>query len=225
MPRSLLAIALLALIGCGHEPQPQVAEPTKRNANIPVEVSYPITKDEDDGGLNPERRLVDVKLNIKVTPEVLREIALEVKAKEKRQYERTVMFYYLPVEFPELTRQPWASTHFDPVLEVKILGLSQKEEAEMRKIPLDHKGKRIGAWLQDNQYKTLDLIYDDGGIKVAEIWSPTSRFDSEMIELTSSTGRRFKKVKGSDIYDVDQDGTLRLSNAEGKVISVARALK
>ncbi len=225
--RTFLAIAVLAsLSGCGgrQESKRQAALiPPARNPKIPVEVSYPIISDVDEG---PVRRLVDVKLNMKVPPEVLREIALEVKAKEERQHERTVIFYYLPVAFPELAGLPWASTHFKPDLDVEILGLSKREEDSMRSMRLDHKGKRIGAWLQDNQYKTLDLIYDeDGAIKIAEIWSPTARSDSAMIEMPTTTGRRFKKVQGSDIYDVDPDGNLRISNAEGKVFSASKPLR
>ncbi len=225
MTRQILAFALLASIGCDQEagPQPIAPPAAPRNAKIPVEASYSIISDRDEG---PVRREVEVNLNKKVTPEALREIALEVKSKEERQHERTAIFYFLSVEFPELAGEPWASTHFKPALEVKILGLSTEEEVAMRKIPLDHKGKRIGAWLQDNQYKTLDLIYDeDGVIKIAEIRSPIERYDSDMIELPSTTGRRFRKVKGINIYDVDYAGNLRIFNAEGKVISAARSMR
>lgn len=80
--------------------------------------------------------------------------------------------------------------------------------------------------MQDNQYKTLDLIYDeDGAIKIAEIRSPSERHDSDMIELASTTGRRFRKVKGTNIYDVNYAGNLRISNTEGKVLSAARSMK
>ena len=225
MTRQILAFALLASIGCDQEAEPQPIAPpaAPRKAKISVEAPYSIISDRDEG---PARREVEVNLNKKMTPDALRKIALEVKSKEERQHERTAIFYYLPVEFPELAGEPWASTHFKPALEVKILGLSTEEEDAMRKIPLDHKGKRIGAWLQDNQYKTLDLIYDeDGAIKIAEIRSPSERSDSAMIELPSTTGRRFRKVNGINIYDVDYAGNLRISNAEGKVFSAAKSMR
>lgn len=147
MTRQILAFAMLTSIGCDQEaePQPQPIAPpaAPRNAKeIPVEAPYSIISDRDEG---PARREVEVNLKKKVTPDALREIALEVKSKEERPHERTAIFYYLPVEFPEIAGEPWASTHFKPTLEVKILGLSTEEEDAMRKIPLDHKGKRIGA--------------------------------------------------------------------------------
>jgi hypothetical protein len=220
---TILALALLTSIGCGseQEAEPQAAVP--RIVESPVEAPYTIISDGDEGSA---RRQVEVKLNRKVTHEVLREIALKVKGKEERKHERTLIYYYLPVEFPELAGQAWASTHFNPVLNIKILGLSMEEEAAMRKIPLDHKGKRIGAWLPDDQYKTLDLIYDEAGtIKIAEIRSPTERSVSDMIEKPSTTGRRFQKVKGSNFYDVDYAGNLRISNVDGQVLLAAKKMR
>jgi hypothetical protein len=225
MTRHVFALALLALTGCGsqQEVEPKPIVPTTSKAIIPVEGPYTIISDRDEGR---ERRVVEVRLKQKVTPEALREIAMNVKSREEGQHEKTVIYYYLPVVFPELAGQPWATTHFKPALELKILGLSKQEEAEMQKIPLDHKGKRIGAWLPDDQYKTLDLIYDeDGVIKIAEIRSPTERSDSVMIELPSPIGRRFTKAKGSNVYYIDYAGNLRISNAEDKVFSAARPMK
>jgi len=215
-----LALAILGLTGCGN--RHQAPGPSVSDVKKPARPIYQIRYDRDE---SPARREVEVKLDRKVTPEELREIALKVKAGEERSHERTVIFYYLPVDFPELAGQPWASTHFKPELEVKILGLSRDEEDALRSLRIETKGRRIGAWLQDNPYKTLDLIYDDGGIKIAEISTTGSRVDSDMIELESPKGRRFKKVQGRNFYDVDLDGNLRVSNAEGQIISAAKPMR
>ena len=225
MTRHVLAITLFALTGCGshQEVEPPPTVPITSKAIIPVEGPYTIMSDRDEG---PQRREVEVRLNLKVTPEELREIAMKLKSKEKGQHERTAIYYYLPEVFPELAGQPWATTHFKPALEVKILGLSKQEEAEMQKIPLDHKGKRIGAWLPDDQYKTLDLIYDENGVvKIAEFRSPTERSDSVMIELPSPTGRLFTKAKGINLYYMDDAGNLRISNSQGQVFSAAKPMR
>jgi hypothetical protein len=224
--QTILALTLLGLTGCGRQevakPPPAMIPPVAK-AEVPLDAPYEITSDGDE---NSVRRVVEVKLKKKVTPEVLREIALELKAKEERPHERTIISYYIPVEFHEVAGQPWASIYFKPNLELKILGFSLEEEAMMRGLPLDHKGKRIGAWLQDNQYKTLDLIYDDAGtIKIAEIRSPTDRADSVMIEVPVPTGRRFRKMQGSNFYDVDMSGNLRISNDRDQVISAAKPMK
>jgi hypothetical protein len=219
-------VALLTSIGCNNrdEAKPQIAPiPPPKVPKIQPESSYSIRSDTDE---SPVRRAVDVELKTKVAPEVLRKIALEIKSKEERPHERTAIFYYLPTPFPELAGVPWASTHFRPDVDVKILGLTQQEEDKMRSLPLDHKGKRIGAWLQDNQYKTLDLIYEeDGAVKIAEFQLPAERADSDMIETPSPNGRRFRKVKGSNIYEVDQSGNLRIFNTEDQLISASKPMK
>ena len=210
----------LAQSGCGgrandvgskaESPRPFLAP--ARNPKVPVEVSYPIIKDEDSTLMSPTKRMVDVKLNMKVPPAVLREIALEVKSKESRQYERTFIFVYLPDKVPGVENEPWATTHFNPTLEVKILGLTREAEESLSKLPIRFAGKKVGAWLIEMQnVSNLSLISEDSGtIKLAEILPSGTRFDSEMVELPSARGRRFKKVKGDEIYEVDPEGNLRM---------------
>lgn len=62
---------------------------------------------------------------MRVSPEVLREIALDVKSREKKQYERTFIFIYLPEKIPGGKKMTWATCHFNPTLEVRMLGLDQ----------------------------------------------------------------------------------------------------
>ena len=66
-----------------------------------------------------------IRLNMKVSKQVLREIALELKSQEVSQYEYTYMFYYLPYS---RTKMPWAITHYVPTLDVEIMGLTADRE-------------------------------------------------------------------------------------------------
>ena len=45
-----------------------------------------------------------------------------------------------------------------------------------------------------------------------------------MVELPAEKGRRFKKVKFTDIYDVDTSGVLSLYEGNGKSIVIADPL-
>jgi hypothetical protein len=210
-------------IGCG--PRDQAA--TTRNAKIPVEVSYPIIRDEE--AFNAFKRLVDVRLNMKVPPEVLREIALDVKSSEKKQYERTFIFVYLPEQIPGVKNEPWATCSFNPTLDVEILGLTKEEEAALRNMKLDIPGRKIGAWLIDRHFTSrVAVLYEEGDrVKLAELVTGGGRFDSEMTELPSETGRRFRdsRFKGGDIYAVDDSGILRIYNGDGKAFTGALPLK
>lgn len=230
--RAFMCLLALAAFGCGTEQaSPSVKsdknnEVVTRNPKIPVEVSYPIVRDEGDGFA--AKRTVDVKLNIKVSPEVLREIALEVKASEKHQYERTFIFVFLPEQVPGAKNLPWATCHFNSTLEVKILGLTTEAEETFRKLPVKHPGRRIGAWLLEGQFiSSIHVIYQDGGkLTLGLVGANGDRFDSNMIELPSQDGsRRFQVEGSSEVYDVDRSGVLRMINRDGVVFAAALPLK
>jgi hypothetical protein len=93
--RDRLQFALQAEIKKAEAPR----QATKRNSRIPVEVSYPVI---DEVSEPPVKHGLSVRLNMKVTPEVLRAISLELKSQETTQYEFTYLFYYLPGNGPEM---------------------------------------------------------------------------------------------------------------------------
>ena len=145
--RILLTVAGLVLTGCGQPEATPPAEPASvtvlaaspvpppvRNPRIPVEVSYPIIRDDEEYNPFSKKRMVDVRLNMKVSPEVMCEIARsEVKAQEKRQYERTFIFVYLPEPVPGVKNDPGVMCHFNPTLDVNIMGMSSAAETASAK--------------------------------------------------------------------------------------------
>jgi hypothetical protein len=232
--RLLSAIAFIFVasqIGCGShqtETQNPLTTPRQaRNTRIPAEVSYPVIKDEHDSIEPNYRRTVSVRLNMKVMPEVLREIALEVKTGVPEQYEQTLIFHYLPETIPGVPNEPWATTHFMPKLEVKILGLTIDQETALRKMSIPHPGKELGRWLIDWQYAGhVDCIYEDNGtVKLAMLGQRGDRLDLDLAELPSASGRRFKRAKGTDIFEIDVSGVLRIYGDEGRVFTAAMPMK
>jgi hypothetical protein len=230
----LTSLLVTTLIGCGGpeqagpEPQEARAEPSRpRNPKIPVEVSYPIIKDEEEYNAFTKKRMVEVQLNMKVSPAVLREIALEVKAAERHQYERTFMFVFLPEKVPGARREAWATCHFNPTLDVSILGLTKEAEELLRKQTLTHPGTRIGAWLIEAQFVShVALIYENAGkVREATIAPGGDRFDADMTELPAQRGRRFMVVGSDEIQEVDPSGVLRMMNRKGEVFAAALPLK
>lgn len=225
----------VALIGCGGiEPNGVPEGSTKtpdstaiRNPNIPAEVSYPIISEEEEYNAFTKKRVVEVQLNTRVSPEVLRQIALEVKSQENKQYERTFMFYYLPEIVPGVEHDPWAISHFNPVLDVQILGLTKEDAESLSNAPIHHPGARIGAWLIDMPPGGhLAVIYEDGGgAKLLDVYPVGDSPAQEMIELPSSRGRRFRPTNSSEIYEVDEWGILRIYNSRGEAFVAAVPLR
>jgi hypothetical protein len=54
--------------------------------------------------------------------EVLRAIATQLKNSDAHTYERTFIVYYLPGM--EIGSLAWATSHFDPELQVRIIGVT-----------------------------------------------------------------------------------------------------
>ncbi len=80
------------------------------------------------------KRSVVVRLNTAVSESELAQIATKIKGKVLRSFERTFIEYYIPGM--KEGAGAWATTHFDPNLEVRILGNVQRfdkmSEAEAR---------------------------------------------------------------------------------------------
>ena len=228
-----LVSIIVVLAGCGgrEQPQPQVsndAPPSTitpaRNPKIPAEVSYPIIEESDDSS---KARRVHVRLNMKVPEDVLREITLEVKGAETRQYERTFIFYYLPEDGLGAIRRPWATGHFNPTLRIEILGLSIEQEKALRTIPVPSDASVVGSWLIDTMYSgRLVTIRDAGaGPEMKQRFAgPGEGIVSPLVEIPSGTGRRFKIRGAGDEYAIDEEGVLRVYGDEGRLIQAARPL-
>ena len=119
----VIGFALLMVGGAMLPPTPDsqpIQEPT-----IPDDMSYSIIDSTAIAGI---KRSLDVRLNKRVTEDTLRAIALKLKSQDSRDYDRTFITYYLPGM--TVGAGAWATTHFTPDLEVKILGLSTEEEKE-----------------------------------------------------------------------------------------------
>jgi hypothetical protein len=230
-------LIILVQVGCGApergQTQTEAAMPatsghstTFRNAKIPVELSYPIIKDEKEYNDYVKKRMVEIRLNMKTTPEVLREIALEVKASEKHQYEMTFIAFLLPEKVPGVPSEYWATCDFNPTLEVKILGLTREAEDAIRKTRITCPGRKIGAWLVESTVGgNVHLIYEDSGsIKVA-IVAGKDRVVCDAVELPAQEGRRFQVEGSTEVYDVDPSGVLRMYDDKGRVFAAAPHLE
>ena len=88
-----------------------------------------------------------VRLTKKIPEEKLRKLAIELRDKELKKYDRMFITYYLPGM--DVGAGAWATTHFNPNLKVNILGLT-KEEFQKKSKPskenTNNSDKIIGVW-------------------------------------------------------------------------------
>ncbi|MGZ4953552.1 MAG: hypothetical protein ACXV8Q_00450 [Methylobacter sp.] len=148
-----------------------------RKTKIPEDITYNIIKDESKRDI---KRNVEVSLNKKVSEDVLSEIALTIKQSEKQTYQETFIGYFIEGNDKQ---GYWATTNFNPNLDIKIIGLSANDEKTLiESSTLKPDREIIGSWLDDRPgieakmtlfytNKALFLEFADryGGIRVKKM--------------------------------------------------------
>ena len=173
------------------------------------------------------KRSLDVRLNKKVSEKTLRAIALKSKAQDSRNYERTFICYYLPDM--EVGAGAWATTHFNPNLEVKILGFTVEQENALRQLPDDPSREVIGFWLDESLYgmgSRITIFRQNGKLFIENTYKDGSSGKKEIVEKLSDKGRTFRKKEGSSVgefYLIDNQGNLQMWDEEG-IISTAKKI-
>ena len=104
----VLVGTLLLSSGCGDVP-----------SKIPSDITYTVINETK---LPRIKRSVDIRLNRPVSEATLTTIAAEIKSSDSGDYERTFIGYYLPEM--QVGAGCWATSHYNPDLDVQILGLS-----------------------------------------------------------------------------------------------------
>ena len=127
---------------------------------IPPDLEYEVIIDTTTPSI---KRSVDVRLNKRVTEEVLQTLALRIKASDSRSYQRTFILYYLPDM--EVGAGAWASSHFNPELEVEIFGTSAEEHAALTASEAPNESREIiGKWMDNRPFVTRRIVlYRENG--------------------------------------------------------------
>ncbi len=171
------------------------------------------------------KRALEVRLSGKVSKERLEAIAMELKSSDGSSYDRTFIGYYIPGM--KSGERAWATTHFNPRLEVRILGLSMEDESRLLKAPSDPSRAVIGVWIDEVFGRKVTVFYKNGKLFMEDAFGDDSKSEKEIIETKSPFGRRFdatKKSKSGDHWVIDVDKNLQLKDDEG-LFSTSRMVK
>ena len=114
----IAASIALFIAGCGSPAAPPV----------PKGVTYRIVDKKIVPGI---KRGLTVRLDRKVSAGILYSIAMELKNSDPDSYQGTFIEYYLPDM--EVGSGAWATTHFNPVLQIRILGLTVQQEKALKR--------------------------------------------------------------------------------------------
>lgn len=232
----LISILNLVTIGCDDGRQsatsgePSAASPKSQQPReaqtltIPDDVSYSIINSSTLAGI---KHSLDVRLNKKVSEETLRSLALKLKSQDARNYERIFICYYLPDM--KVGAGAWATTHFDPDLEVRILGLTAKQEEALKQQPDDPSREIIGSWIDDRMHfgHRVTIFRQDGKLFMENTFNDGSSGKKEIVAKPSASGKKFVENKeenrSGEFYLIDSRGDLQLWDQDG-LISTARKI-
>jgi hypothetical protein len=240
----IAGLAMLGLAGLlgyslrGREPSvaPQHARLNSvRSPRIPVEVSFSVI----DENFNPPRRwpgigqkrTVSVRLNIKVSKEVLREIATQIQSEATEQYEITDINFYLPGQVPGMGAWAWTrlpTTNGD--IEIAGLTIEQEQLLLSQPLALPQGSVTLGTWLLEDAYIShrftvyrvrdayyRQIIYPGGEPHIDEL-----NADGSPVGLVLS----LKKKGVSDRYYVmDEAGEIQEFSRDGKLFAKPKLIK
>jgi hypothetical protein len=163
-----------------------------------------------------QKRAITIRLKNKVKKEELAQIARQIKGTNKIKYKRTFILYYLPGM--EIGAGAWATTHFDPKLKVRILGLSLESEKKLKSTAKNN----IGSWIANIGIPGIITIFKKQSSYFFEQKYPDGgKTTKELIKKTSSKGTRFNqkdRPKG-DYFIITKKGNLEVWDNLGLVYS------
>lgn len=171
-----------------------------------------------DSSLHNIKRSIEVRLNKKISKEMLRTIALKLKNTERKKYKRTFIFYLLPDM--KTDNMAWATTHFNPKLEVRILGLTVEEEERMVREAKSTPRNVVGVWKHDGMGLQVVTIYRENAklYLEAKYKDGSGGHSKEMVEARSANGTKLTE-KGDttygEYYILDKKGDLRIYDYDG----------
>ena len=167
--------------------------------------------------LHSIKRTVNVRLNQRVSEDVLHTIAQKLYVSG---YDRTFILYWLP--HMEVGTGAWATTHFNPNLEINILGLTPKQLKTLEALPSDAVSPQevIGSWMWElpgGCSPKITIYQRNGDLYIEKMFLDGSNSTKELTERASSQGRRFEESDATygDYCLLDTQGDLYLGDNEG----------
>lgn len=182
---------------------------------LPDDFSYKVIKDESDPAF--EKNQITIEINQKISNGQIATLADKLFSSKPKQ-RRFYMFYI--VSGMKVGSGAWATSHFDPEIEIMILGATEQEEEMLDNVTIES-GEIIGKWkevdpvmsctwiifLEGDQYK-IKAVYMDGS-QSTEILSK-SNYDN-LIRFDYSDN------EFGEYLLIEKNGNLGIYDTDGKI--------
>lgn len=142
----------------------------------------------------PYKRSVNVFLTKKIDKKGLSILANRIKKMDSRKFKKTFIGFYI-YEIPY--KAYWATTHFNPKLEIQVIGISLEKEKILRKASLP-KGAILGSWIFDLIRCRVTIYKVGGAYYVESLYGDKSK---KIKKLTQKMVENREKYLIEDDYD------------------------
>lgn len=146
----------------------------------------------------------------------LKEIATQIRH-ENNQYQRLFIFYLLPNM--EIGSGAWATTHYNPNLEIKIMGVDKKLEEAMKSVDLSE-GEKVGKWYDKTPYAEHSVIVFKiaGKYKMKQMYRDGSINEKDLQFYNTDGKSKFVyKNKFGEYLMIENDGRLGQYDKDGLI--------
>lgn len=168
-----------------------------------------------------DKREINIRLEEQISEDDLTVIAKYLK-EQNPGFKRLFIFYLLPDM--KLGAGAWATTHYNPNLEVNILGLSKSEEKQLKQAS-NVSGEVIGKWYDSSPYveSTLIIYKYAGKLMFKTIYKDGSENEKTLQESTVGGKRKFVYESSYGEYLlVHTDGNLGIYDRDGHIATAKR---
>ncbi|MBI1313416.1 TIR domain-containing protein [bacterium] len=166
---------------------------------------------------------LDVRLGGPVSSIALEALARRLFDEHKgASFARMFICYLLPGM--ELNAGAWATTHFNPDLDVQILGMTLEQSEQLRdRQPVEDDRQIVGRWMQQGPgVSGFVTIFRQGHrVYLEETFGDGSQLSRELTESRANGETRFELKERNDHQDywvLDRSGYLSLRDGDGWVM-------
>ena len=169
---------------------------------------------ENQNFLKKMKATFDVRLEDKISKEAIKAIANDIK-RNNPGYDKYFIIYLLPGM--EINNGAWATSHFNPSLEVNILGRQTDDTSKIDKSSSDiNEEKIIGKW-EDNTLGKLFIIHkDSSNYKLRTIYKDGSFGDKKL----TKKGNIYKFDNRESYIKIEKNGYLGWYDQDGRFLKL-----
>jgi hypothetical protein len=160
-----------------------------------------------------EKAVFEFRLSDRANKNQLISIANIVK-EDHPGYKRYFIGYYLPNQ--KVGKGAWATSHFDPDLQIRILGLSKSESDNLKNTEVNFKGKKVGKWLVTmGTLSNVAVIskLENGKYLFTDVYKDGSSGEKE---LTKKGNKYIYENDFGEYFEIEKTGKLAHYSENGK---------